>query len=107
MKFEEELRKGNFVVGECITCHKIIWPPSDYCSHCFGNVNWHKVLSIGRLVEYSKKDNKVFCFAEFENIIRVMGTLNTNSKKPEVGSKVRLDKCGINQGNYYFEMSLC
>ena len=54
-KFETELKAGNFVTSECIDCNKIVWPPSDYCDNCFMEVNWRKVSSNGKLIEWSKK----------------------------------------------------
>ena len=35
-----------------------------------------------------------------------MGTLVVKSKKPEVGSKVKLEKCGTSGENYVFVMNL-
>lgn len=106
MKFESELQKGNFIVGNCHKCNKVIWPPSDYCDNCFGNLNWKKIQPEGRLVEYSKTDNEVFCVAELDGGIRIMGTLIENSVKPEIGSKIRIEKCGIKNGNYSFVIRL-
>jgi hypothetical protein len=106
MKFEDELEKGNFVVGKCSKCNKITWPPSDYCNICFGELVWEKSSRYGQLIEYTKKHNVNFCIAEI-NGVRIMGTLLTNSTKPKVGSKIRLEKCGIKNGNYSFVMRLC
>ena len=90
--FETELKNGNFVTSECPKCLKIIWPPSEFCAHCFGNTVWRKVDDSGTLVEYSSKDGKVFCIAEFENSIRIMGTLN-DSNSPAIGQKLKITKC--------------
>lgn len=105
MKFESELVKGNFVIGTCPNCNKVVWPPSDLCSSCFSNIIWKKASQFGKLIEYSKKDDENFCMAEFGGI-RIMGTLIVKSKKLEVGAKVKLKKCGIKNGNYIFVMSL-
>ena len=106
MKFDSEIKKGNFVIGSCPNCNKVVWPPSELCNGCFGKIIWKKASQIGNIVEYSKKDNEDFCIAEFEGGIRIMGTLVVKSKKPEVGSKVKLEKCGITGENYIFVMNL-
>ncbi|HET6516714.1 MAG TPA: zinc ribbon domain-containing protein [Nitrosopumilaceae archaeon] len=107
MKFESELKKGVFVVGKCPKCKKATWPPSDYCNLCFGNLEWRESSYEGKLIEFAKKNDEIFCIAEIDEGIRVMGTLILNSTKPEIGSKIRLKKCGIKNGNYSFVMSLC
>ena len=38
-KFEEELKKGNFITSECHKCDKIVWPPSDYCDNCLSLIH--------------------------------------------------------------------
>jgi uncharacterized OB-fold protein len=39
---------------------------------------------------------------EFENTIRIMAKI---SETPEIGKKVKISKCGINDGNYVFQVS--
>ncbi len=107
MNFESELQKGNFIVGNCPKCSKVIWPPSDYCDVCFSNLDWKKIQPEGTLVEYIKKDNEFFCIVELDGGIRIMGTLIENSTKPEIGAKVMMEKCGIKNGNYSFTIRLC
>lgn len=99
-KFEEELKKGKFVCSECQNCKKLVWPPSDYCNRCFGQVTWRSVLQTAKLIEFSKKDNVIFCIAEFENEIRLMGSLQTDTK-PVIGQDLKLIKCSYN-GNAEF-----
>ncbi len=48
-KFESELKKGNFIISECINCKEIVWPASNYCNKCFGHVKWRKPSEIGKL----------------------------------------------------------
>lgn len=91
--FESELRNGRFVVGQCQRCTKVCWPPTDFCSHCFGDLTWRQVLEPGVLVEFSSKDGKIFAMVEFEGIVRVMGTIsNPDGLRP--GAAVRIAKCG-------------
>jgi len=105
MTFESELQKGVFVIGVCDQCKKTVWPPSDICNSCFGKISWKKAPDNGKLIEHSKKDDRDFCLAEFDGA-RIMGTLLVNSKKPTAGASVKLEKCGIKNGNYSFVMSL-
>jgi len=98
--FEEELKKGKFVCGECQNCKKLVWPPSNYCNRCFKQVTWRSVSQTAKLIEFSKKDDVIFCIAEFENEIRVMGSLQTDTK-PVIGQDLKLIKCSYN-GNEEF-----
>ena len=96
-RFEAELKNGRFVCSECDKCKKLVWPPSDFCNTCFGNVNWRSVSTIAKLIEFSKKDNVVFCLAEFENTIRLMGTLEHESDRLLIGQEIKLIKCGYDE----------
>jgi hypothetical protein len=94
--FIEELKKGRFVCSECQKCNSRIWPPSDYCNKCFGATIWSPVSSNATLIEFSKKGDTVFCIAEFEKTVRVMGTLKSEFDKLHVGQKIMLVECGHN-----------
>jgi uncharacterized protein len=76
-KFEDELKNNNFVCSECIKCKHLVWPPSEFCNKCLGDVVWRPVSRKAKLVEFSIKDKKHFCIAEFEGSIRVFGTIDT------------------------------
>jgi len=102
-QFENELKKGNFVVSECKKCKKIVWPPNDYCNNCFGNVTWKKIFGNWKLIEFSKNENNIFCLAEFQGMIRIMGTLKTNSNQPIIGQKLMLETCSYdNEKKFVF-----
>ena len=105
MKFEEELQKGNFVIPFCSKCDKTTWPPSEFCSYCLGEVSWKNASTIGKIIEFSKKDDVMFCLAEFEGGIRIMGSLVSDSV-PEIRHDVKIVKTSLKNGNYSFEMSL-
>ncbi len=94
--FESELKKGKFVVGECSKCQKITWPPNDFCSNCFGSLSWRSVKEPGIVVEYSSKDGRIFCMAEFEGAIRVMGTISGNADL-NPGQKIRIASCSFDE----------
>ena len=99
-QFEEELKKGKFVCGECQNCKKLVWPPNDYCNRCFEQVKWRPVSQTAKLIEFSKKDNVVFCIAEFENEIRIMGSLQISST-PLIGQELKLIKCGYDKNEEF------
>lgn len=91
--FESELKNGKFVCSECIKCNKLVWPPSDFCSNCFAKVQWRQVSTTATLVEFSKKDDTIFCIAEFEGTIRIMGSLEAKSEVISIGQELELTKC--------------
>ena len=91
-KFEQELRNGNFVCSECLKCNKLVWPPSDFCNKCFGNVTWRSISRTAKLVEFSRKNDEYFCIAEFENQVRVMGRVESVSNL-QVGQTLSLVRC--------------
>jgi hypothetical protein len=94
--FEAELKNGRFIIPECPKCQKVIWPPSEFCTQCFGNTVWCAVSDSGTLVEYSAKDGAMFCIVEFENSIRIMGSLHCD-KTPVIGQKIKISSCGFDK----------
>ena len=101
-RFEEELKMGNFVTSECNHCDKIVWPPSDYCDSCFGDVNWRKVLPDGKIIEWSKTGNEVFCIEEFEKTIQIMGKIDGNVNALKYGQMIKLTKCLLEDKHKFF-----
>jgi len=91
-KFEKELKNNNFLCSQCTNCDKIVWPPSEFCSKCFSDVIWRPVSKYAKLVEFSSKDNNYFCIAEFEDSIRVMGSVE-NASDLHVGQTLVLINC--------------
>ena len=102
MNFEEELSKGNFCVPECNNCKKIVWPPTEFCNHCFGTVSLRNGDFEGKIIEFSRQNEGYFCMVEFENVIRIMAKI---SQTPKLGQIVQISKCGINDGNYFFHVN--
>ena len=102
MSFEESLSRGEFLIPKCRQCKKIVWPPSDYCDHCFGRIELKKQDFEARIVEFSKKDNDYFCLVEIENSFKIIAKA---SKIPTIGKREFLSKCGITDGDYFFEIS--
>ncbi len=103
MNFESEIKKGNFVVGECTKCKKTVWPPSDYCNRCFGEVVLKKAPEEGKIIEFSKEGENYFCLVEFEKEVKIMGKIS--SGVPKNNQIVKIEKCGIQDDNYFFEFS--
>ena len=95
-RFEAELKNNNFVCSECAKCKHLVWPPSDYCNKCFGDVIWRPVSKKATLVEFSSKDGKNFGIGEFENGIRVFGTLVGNPNLI-IGQSLTLKNCDFDQ----------
>mgnify|MGYP001208581320 CR=1 FL=1 len=95
-KFESELKNGNFVVSECITCKQIVWPTSDFCNICYNTTKWRNANNIGKIIEFSKKNNSFFGLIEVEQNLRVMGKIVTD-KIPEINQKVILKECSFNK----------
>ena len=102
MSFEAELTKGVFSIPECKSCRKVIWPPAEFCNQCFGSVNLKKGEFEGKIIEFSKQDSEYFCLVEFERDVRVFAKI---SETPEIGKKVKISKCGIVNGSYFFQAS--
>jgi hypothetical protein len=53
------------------------------------------VQSPGTIIECSGKNGNKFCIAEFEGVIRIMGTISSPNPKP--GQKVRISRCGFDK----------
>ncbi len=97
-----------FVVPECKKCNIVVWPPSDFCSRCFNKTDWKNASCEGELLEFSKKGDQYFCLAKFEDVIKIMGTLEIiPNRDPQLGQKVKMVRCGLrNDRAHYFIMKL-
>jgi len=104
LSFESEIKKGNFVVTECTLCNKIMWPYSEFCNNCFNRTTIRNAKKEGKILEYSKHQEKYFAMAEFEGIMRLFGEIIAGI--PASGKTVRLEECGIKNGSYFFKMSI-
>ncbi len=102
MRFEEKLGMGDFLIPRCTQCKKISWPPSDYCSHCFGKIELKRQDFEAKIVEFSKKDGDYFCIVAIEDSFKIIAKA---SKVPAVGKTVTISKCGIKDNAYFFEVS--
>ena len=102
MSFEDKLENGEFCIPECTECKKIVWPPSEICNHCFGKVNLKNGEFVGKIIEYSRKDDQFFCMVEFEKTIRIISQMD---KEPQIGQTVKISHCGIRERNYFFKVS--
>jgi uncharacterized OB-fold protein len=101
MNFESKLNEGIFCIPECVECKKIVWPPSEFCNHCFGKVSLKEGPFVGKIIEFSRQDKQYFCLVEFEDAIRIMAKI---PKIPNIGQSVKISKCGISNGNYFFQV---
>ena len=77
-EFEKSLKAGEFRIPECTICGAVVWPPSEICNECFGDVRLRPHTKgdklVGLVVECSVKtasvgddNNELFCLVEFES----------------------------------------
>ena len=102
MSFEEAISKGNFLIPECTVCKKLVWPPAEYCSDCMGKTMLKEGDFQGKIIEFSKQNEDYFCIVEIEDSFRIMAKM---TKEPHIDQIVKISKCGINEGSYFFEVS--
>jgi uncharacterized OB-fold protein len=101
MNFEDELTKGNFTIPECSSCKKIIWPPTEFCDVCYSKTCLKTGQFMGKIIEYSKQNEEYFCMVEFLDSFRLIAK---KKDKPENGQIVKISKCGISEGSYFFQV---
>tara|TARA_B110000438_G_scaffold288801_1_gene322672 strand:+ start:107 stop:415 length:309 start_codon:yes stop_codon:yes gene_type:complete len=101
MSFEDKLSKGQFYIPECLACKKIIWPPSEFCDKCNGKTSLKKEEFEGKIIEFSKQNENYFCLVEFYGSIRLMAKMKSSPEKNQI---VKILKCGIVNGSYFFEI---
>jgi uncharacterized protein len=102
MNFETELSQGKFMIPECSVCKKIVWPPTEFCNDCFGAVSLKNDDFEGKILEFSKQNNDYFCLVEFEKNLKIMAKM---TETPKIGQMVKILKCGILNGSYFFNVS--
>ena len=102
MNFESKLSSGKFCIPECEKCKKTVWPPAEFCSHCFGTVSLKEGNFDGKIIEFSRHGKRYFCVVEFLDTIRIMANI---SKVPKIGQVVKISECGIRDGSYFFQVS--
>ena len=101
MSFEKELEKGQFCIPECTVCKKLVWPPSEFCDKCDGEISLKKEEFKGKIIEFSRQNEEYFCMVEFCDSIRIMAKMATCPKKDQT---VKILKCGIDKNNYFFHV---
>ncbi len=99
-RFEQELKNNNLICSECLRCKKLVWPPSEYCNKCLGNVVWRQISRTAILLEYSCKGDECFCMVELEGQIRLLGTIQKSSEL-QIGQELILETCDYD-GNEKF-----
>lgn len=104
MNFESELKKGSLVVSRCSSCKITVWPPSEFCSKCLKETVWEKGPATGVVLEFSKKGEEYFCMVEMEGSFRILGKIRHGV--PRIGQRIRIQRCGIKDGSYFFEMQI-
>ena len=102
MNFESELNKGIFCIPECSKCNMVVWPPADFCSNCFGVVNFKKNDFFGTVISVHKQENDNFYLVEIKDKIKIIAKSKDILKEGQV---VKMVKCGISGKNYFFWFS--
>ena len=102
MSFENELEKGRFCIPECLSCKKSIWPPPEFCDKCNGETSLKKEEFEGKIIEFSRYNDDYFCIVEFYDSIRIIARMTTCPKKDQI---VKISKCGIVDGTYFFHIT--
>ena len=102
MSFENKLEKGQFCIPECLSCKKLVWPPSEFCDKCNGETSLKKEEFEAKIIEFSRQNDDYFCIVEFYDSIRIMAKMTTCPKKNQI---VKISKCGIDNGSYFFHIT--
>lgn len=100
MNFENELAKGNFTIPFCEKCSKTVWPPSDFCSYCFAGTILKKGDFIGKIIEFSIKNDQFFGIIQFDGF-KIMAGIDG---KPKKDGFVKIKECGITKKGYFFKV---
>jgi uncharacterized OB-fold protein len=95
-RFEQELKNNVFVSSFCTRCNKHVWPPSEICNSCFGDIVWKPVTRTARLIEFSRKGDEIFGIVEFEGSIRVMAKIMAVSDL-QIGQMLNLIECNYDE----------
>jgi len=56
----------------------------------------------GKIIEFSKQNETYFCMVEFENTVKIMAKM---LKTPKIDQIVKISKCGIVNGSYFFQVN--
>lgn len=101
MSFESEMSKGNFVIPQCTVCQKLVWPPEEFCNICLGKTSLKEANFQGKIIEFSRQNDAYFCMVEIESSFRIIAKM---IDEPHIDQIVKISKCGITNGNYFFEI---
>lgn len=88
---------------------RIIWPPANSCKKCLSDkIEWVDIDPNGKLLEFSESfivsEHVVFGLVEFEENVRVLGKIVGNDfSQLKKGIDVKLIKCGMENGDVYYE----
>ena len=80
----------------------MVWPPAEYCDNCMGKTTLKEGNFQGKIIEFSKQNEDYFCIVEMEDSFRIIAKM---TKEPHIDQIVKISKCGINEGSYFFEVS--
>lgn len=95
--------------SKCSSCENVIWPPSNVCPQCLSNkIEWVDIDGKGKLIEFSEsfigERPIVFGVVELDHGIRLIAKIQCGDLlQLKEGILVRLLKCGMNNGDPYYE----
>lgn len=107
-RFIEYLNAGKLVTAKCPSCNHLVWPPADLCPRCLNEkMEWVELDCTGRLLEFSESFLRgqpvIFGLVELNQGIRLMARIICPDKNYLKKDLVKLVKCGVNNGEPYFE----
>ena len=91
-------------IGEYYYKDTVIGSVSDSEDGKHGELNFGiwKISENGEIIEWSKKGNEVFCIAEFEKTIQIMGKIDDNVSALKYGQMIKLTKCLLDDKHRFF-----
>jgi hypothetical protein len=103
----ESLSVGKFVIGRCVKCKNVIWPPADLCPVCLSaEIEWVEPDRNGKLVECAESflmdQPCIFGMVELNGGIKLLGRIRSNIQLKK-GTPVRMVKCGVENNEPYYE----
>ena len=97
------------MTSKCSACEHIIWPPCNVCPECLSNkIEWININRKGKLIEFSESflvgQPTIFGLVELDHKIRLIAKIQSDDvSQLKKGIPVIMIKCGMNDGDPYYE----
>lgn len=91
-EFEANLRRGVFCIPQCDSCKKTIWPPSEFCNACMGDISLKMPdgMITGRIIECAGITSDT-AHAKNKDGACTMGGSGANDDAPYDGTSHKID----------------